>query len=496
MITLIIDNHDFHYELENLCRVFYPNEKIVTTHDKAQCGELTVYTGRAAVEGLEQLTVQVHCEGQAFTKTKSIPSSYTDLEAECERSMAVLLYHILMEITGIHPSWGILTGVRPIKLMRSLAASEGELGAAEYFQKRLLVSPQKTQLALTTMKAEQAILDLSRKDSYSLYISIPFCPTRCAYCSFVSQSVEKAKRLIPEYVDLLCTELRETARIAREIGLRLETAYIGGGTPTTLSPQQLRQLLSTVRESFDFTHCREFTVEAGRPDTITQKRMEALREFGIDRISINPQTFNDHVLEVIGRKHDTQQTREAFALARALGFTHINMDLIAGLPEDSFESFAHTLREVCALNPESITVHTLSMKKSSLLTQQGKELYREECRETTRMLDFGGKLLREKGYAPYYLYRQSRMVGNLENVGWAKPGFEGLYNVYVMDETHTILACGAGAVTKLKQPEGNSLQRVFNFKYPYEYISRFDEMLERKKTVSDFYLQLEHGYYN
>lgn len=495
MITLIIDNHNFHYELENLCRVFYPNEKIVTTHDKTQNGDITVYTSRITIKDQETLTVRIQCEGKEYIKTDWIPDSRPDLEEECERCMAVLLYHILVEITGIHPSWGILTGVRPIKLMRRLVSAGGEESAANYFGERLLVSPQKTRLALTTMKAEQAILDLSRKDSYSLYLSIPFCPTRCAYCSFVSQSVEKAKRLMPEYVDLLCEELRETASIAQKMGLRLETAYIGGGTPTTLNAQQLRQILSTVRACFDFTHCREFTVEAGRPDTITQERLEALREFGIDRISINPQTFNDHVLEVIGRKHDTRQTREAFALARKMGFRHINMDLIAGLPEDSLESFTYTLKEVCGLNPESITVHTLSMKKSSQLTKQGKELYREECIETSRMLDFAGELLYEKGYAPYYLYRQSRMVGNLENVGWSKPGYEGLYNVYVMDETHTILGCGAGAVTKLKQPGGENLQRVFNFKYPYEYISRFHEMLERKQTIVDFYRQQENNIY-
>lgn len=490
MISLIIDNHDFHYELENLCRVFYPNEKICTVYKQTEEGTTIVYTGRMQEEEQELLTVRVKEEGQIKEKSCRISSFQPDLEEECERALAVLLYDILVEITGIHPSWGILTGVRPIKLMRRLMESEGgEEGARNYFQDRLLVSPQKTQLAITTMKAEQKLLSLSRPDSYSLYVSIPFCPTRCAYCSFVSQSVEKAKRLIPEYVTLLCQELEETARIARDIGLRLETVYIGGGTPTTLSPDQLHQVLQTIHRSFDLSHCREFTVEAGRPDTITRERLAALKGFGVDRISINPQTFNDHVLQVIGRKHTTEQTRTAFSLAREMGFSHINMDLIAGLPEDHYDSFCQTLEQVCALHPESITIHTLSMKKSSQLTCQGRKLYREECQETADMLEFAGKVLPQKEYFPYYLYRQSRMVGNLENVGWAKAGYEGLYNVYVMDETHTILACGAGAVTKLKEPGGEYLQRVFNFKYPYEYNSRFAEMLERKKAISAFYQQ-------
>lgn len=490
MISLIIDNHDFHYELENLCRVFYPNEKICTGPVQTEEGTTVIYTGRRREQDQEVLKVYIREEEQFLEKESRLSSQLPDLEKECERTLAVLLYDILVEITGIQPSWGILTGVRPIKLMRRLIESEGgEKGAADYFQKRLLVSPQKTQLALTTMKAEQKLLSLSRPDSYSLYISIPFCPTRCAYCSFVSQSVEKAKRLIPKYVDLLCQELEETARLAKEIGLRLETVYIGGGTPTTLSPDQLSQMLQTIRRCFDFTYCREFTVEAGRPDTITEERLSVLREFGVDRISINPQTFNDHVLQVIGRKHTTEQTKTAFSLARKMGFSHINMDLIAGLPEDRYDSFCKTLEEVCALHPESITIHTLAMKKSSELTRQGKELYREGCRETAQMLDFAGSLLSQKEYAPYYLYRQSRMVGNLENVGWAQKGYEGLYNVYVMDETHTILACGAGAVTKLKEPGGEFLQRVFNFKYPYEYNSRFEEMLERKKAIPEFYRQ-------
>ena len=295
--------------------------------------------------------------------------------------------------------------------------------------------------------------------------------------------------MIPEYVARLCEELEKTAQIAHELNLRLESVYIGGGTPTTLTWEQMELLLRTIRRNFDFSCCREFTVEAGRPDTITPEKLKAMKRYGVDRISINPQTLNDGVLELIGRKHSARQTIDAFKLARKEGFHHINMDLIAGLPGDSLTSFQNTIQGICQLDPESVTIHTLAMKKSSKLTMEGKKLYRDECLEAAQMLDYAGEVLLSRQYAPYYLYRQSKMVGNLENVGWAKPGFESFYNVYVMDETHTILACGAGAVTKLKQPQGDYLERVFNFKYTYEYLSRFQEMLERKNQVRQFYDQ-------
>lgn len=373
--------------------------------------------------------------------------------------------------------------------MRRLTSELGETGAKAYFRDKLLVSQNKTELAAITMKAEQKLLSLSRKESYSLYVSIPFCPTRCSYCSFVSQTIERAHKMIPEYVARLCEELEKTAQIAHELNLRLESVYIGGGTPTTLTWEQMELLLRTIRRNFDFSCCREFTVEAGRPDTITPEKLKAMKRYGVDRISINPQTLNDGVLELIGRKHSARQTIDAFKLARKEGFHHINMDLIAGLPGDSLTSFQNTIQGICQLDPESVTIHTLAMKKSSKLTMEGKKLYRDECLEAAQMLDYAGEVLLSRQYAPYYLYRQSKMVGNLENVGWAKPGFESFYNVYVMDETHTILACGAGAVTKLKQPQGDYLERVFNFKYPYEYLSRFQEMLERKNQVRQFYDQ-------
>lgn len=489
-MTIYIENHPFHYELENLCRTFFPNEKIGISDalEKMEDDCFYVYTGKKDVEQGSQLCVRVKYDESKTEKSAFVLNSTSEFENECERTMAILLFELLSQLTGIEPCWGILTGVRPIKLMRRLVAAEGsEQAALDYFMHRLLVSPQKAQLALVTMKAEQKLLSLSGPQSYSLYVSIPFCPSRCSYCSFVSQSVEKSKRLIPEYVRLLCEELKHTAKIAREIGLQLETVYVGGGTPTTLTAQQLTDMITAITQNFDMLSCREFTVEAGRPDTITEEKLAALKQGGVTRISINPQTLNDDVLQIIGRKHTAQQTVDAFRLARAHGFDNINMDLIAGLPGDSYQSFVHTLNGVCDLAPEGITIHTLAMKKSSYLTKQGKELYKEECKTTADMLAFAGAVLPQKEYSPYYLYRQSRMIGNLENVGWAKPGYEGLYNVYIMDETHTVLACGAGAVTKVKEPCGEYLERIFNYKFPYEYNSRFDEMINRKEQVKVFY---------
>jgi len=265
------------------------------------------------------------------------------------------------------------------------------------------------------------------------------------------------------------------------------SVYFGGGTPTTLSAEQLNRVLGTVNQSFDMRTCREFTVEAGRPDTIDAERLFALKENHVDRISINPQTLSDSVLETIGRRHTAGQFLEAFALARKCGFQNINTDLIAGLPTDTLESFQNSLDTVVDLGAECVTVHTLCMKRAANLTTGGKTLNREEALTARQMLAYTGKVLNEQDYIPYYLYRQTRMVGNLENVGWAKRGYESLYNVYVMDETHTILACGSGGVTKLKNPYSDYLERIFNFKYPYEYIDRFEELLNRKAAIKRFY---------
>ena len=476
-MKLYILKHKFAYELENLTRAFFPNEKIQTTDISEELEEPYVYTLALS----NKLNVKVAVDG----KFKEVSADYKEGD-DVELLLATLLYNCLTEICSRKLPWGLLTGVRPIKLLRKLSDNEGFDKAEEYMRNTLLVSDEKLSLAKTTEANERKILELSRKDSFSLYISIPFCPTRCNYCSFVSQSVEKAKHLIKPYVDILIEEIKETAQIAKDLKLRLETVYIGGGTPTTLDEVSLYRIVSTVTEYFDTSCLREFTVEAGRPDTITEAKLRSIAMYA-DRLSINPQTLNDFVLENIGRRHTTEEFYKAFDMARKLGFKHINTDLIAGLQGDTVDSFRNTIDGITALSPESVTIHTLSMKRSSFITAENKLITEDDNTDVAKMLSYGYEKLSEHGLRPYYLYRQSKMVGNLENTGWAKEGFDGLYNVYIMDETHTILACGAGAVTKLKAYDSDLLERIFNFKYPYEYIDRYSELSARKQGIYEFY---------
>ncbi|MBQ8572413.1 MAG: coproporphyrinogen dehydrogenase HemZ [Ruminococcus sp.] len=477
-MKLYIINHSFAYELENLTRAFFPNEKISTVTEVEVLEEPFVYTEVIDSTLKVKVSVDSKCEELACD---------ADEGADIELLLATLLYKCLSKICNRTLPWGLLTGVRPIKLFRRLADDIGREEAEKYFNDTLLVSKEKINLAKVTEANERRILELSRKDSFSLYISIPFCPTRCNYCSFVSQSVEKAKHLISPYVDVLLEEIKETAKIAKDLNLRLETVYIGGGTPTTLSDKDLSRVIGTVRSSFDMSFLREFTVEAGRPDTITEDKLRAILSSGCDRLSINPQTLNDSVLNAIGRKHTTEEFYSAFNLAKKLGFTHINTDLIAGLDTDSVDSFKKTVDGILALSPESVTIHTLSMKRSSFITAENKLITESSNTSVSDMLSYAYSKLSDNAFRPYYLYRQSKMLGNLENTGWAKEGFDGLYNVYIMDETHTILACGAGAVSKLKAFGSEHLERIFNFKYPYEYIDRYSELSNRKQAVYDFY---------
>ncbi len=479
-MNLYVKNHSFHFELENLTRLFYPNEKITVIRDFQTPEPPYVYS-----EVSDNIIIEVDINDCKIKKT----SEAVNDNAENELSACKLLYTVLCKLTGITQPWGMLTGVRPVKLLRKLGVKHGAEEARRILTEDYFISDEKLCLAAETEKNEKKILDLSRPDSFSLYVGIPFCPSRCSYCSFVMSSIERAEKLIEPYVSLLCEEIEATAEAANSLGLRLETVYFGGGTPTTLSAEQLDKVLSAVNSCFDMSSCREFTVEAGRPDTIDSDKLFAIKENNVDRISINPQTTNDGVLRAIGRKHTAQQFFDAFALARKCGFNNINTDLIAGLPEDTPESFKDSLDSMLSLNAECITVHTLCMKRASSFTTNGVMLNREDALAVRKMLEYTRTTLTKDGYIPYYLYRQSRMVGNLENVGWSKRGYESLYNVYVMDETHTILACGSGGVTKLRRSGADEdyLERIFNFKYPYEYINRFDEIIRRKDSIKAFY---------
>lgn len=479
-MNLYVKNHNFHFELENLTRLFFPNEKITVIRDFSEPQPPYIYT-----EVSDKITISVNIG--SFNKSETAVKKLTDDDNELVS--AQLLYKLLCDFTGLTQPWGILTGVRPVKLLRRLAEESNEEQAVKKFEKDFFVSNEKIALSRETEHNERKILELSKPESFSLYVGIPFCPSRCSYCSFVMASIERAEKLIEPYTKLLCEEIKQTAEIANKLGLRLETVYFGGGTPTTLSAEQLDTVLGTVNKSFDMSTCREFTVEAGRPDTIDIAKLFALKENKIDRISINPQTVNDEVLKTIGRKHTAQQFFDAFELARKCGFDNINTDLIAGLPTDTPESFKNSLDSIVRLNAECITVHMLCMKRASRLTTEGVTLDLQQARDAREMLAYTQNILGQNEYIPYYMYRQSRMVGNLENVGWSKRGFESLYNVYVMDETHTILACGSGGVTKLKRNNPDYLERIFNFKYPYEYIDRFDELIQRKSGIMQFYGQ-------
>ena len=347
------------------------------------------------------------------------------------------------------------------------------------------VSPSRRRLAVeTAQEGLRAKADL-RPEDISLYIGIPFCPTRCAYCSFVSQSVEKSLGLMDPYLEVLCREITDAAQMVRETGLRIKSFYMGGGTPTTLSARQMDRLLTHLNRSFDLSGCAEYCIEAGRPDTITREKLQVLLDHGADRISVNPQTLDDRVLDTIGRRHTAQDIIDCFAAARAAGHKNINMDLIAGLPGDTVEGFEASLRQAIALDPENITVHTLTLKRASNIVVEHRAA---DYADVAAML---GKcsLLADAGYRPYYMYRQKGTLQNLENIGWAKPGFECLYNIYIMEEVHTILSAGAGGSTKLVIPgqRRGKIERIFNFKYPTEYIDRFAELLDRKKAVEDFY---------
>lgn len=483
---LLLNNHDFHFELQNICRLFLPQEKIVIVDSAVDLTGVIAHTTVENDGDTVTLTCRLQLDDFDKTLTDTLSAAHPDRQAESERRLCELLYRLFVDLLGFEQTWGIVTGVRPVKLLRRLTAECGEEAALDYLRDKLLVSDQKLALCRKTFENEDRLLALSRPDSFSLYVSIPFCPTRCDYCSFVSQTVTRAAKLIPDYVEYLKQELVYTASIAADLGLRLETVYFGGGTPTTLTADQLASLTDTVARSFDLSYLREYTVEAGRPDTVTEDKLRVLKQAGVSRISINPQTLSDAVLEAIGRKHTAAQFYDAFNMARKTGHQNINTDLIAGLPTDTFDGFSETLDGILSLSPESVTVHTLSMKRASNLSLQKRADYRI-ADEAVRMVQLTAARLPQQGYEPYYLYRQSRTVGNQENVGWAKPSYESLYNVYIMDETHTILGCGAGAVSKLKRPHTDYLERIFNYKFPYEYNDGLDEMLRRKDYIREFY---------
>ena len=464
------------YEVEHLVRLFYPMAPLTLTPPEE--GEDCVWAEKKE----DSLYAMVREQGQSRDAAAPLPRPVEAGGETVEFTLASLTYDLLRSWTGIRPPWGKMTGVRPVRLIHDKrAAGWTKADIDRFFLERFDCSRQKYDMAKAIADLQEPILQLgSAPKTYSLYLGIPFCPSRCSYCSFVSCNLDRDRKLVQPYVDCLCREVEEIRAQAEQAGLKLCSIYIGGGTPTSLSADQLRQLMGTVRQCFDLSRVVEYTVEAGRPDCTDAEKLRIIKKYGATRISINPQTFSDQVLQNIGRRHTAQDIIDCFAAARAAGHKNINMDLIAGLPGDTVEGFEASLRQAIALDPENITVHTLTLKRASNRAA--------DYADVAAML---GKcsLLADAGYRPYYMYRQKGTLQNLENIGWAKPGFECLYNIYIMEEVHTILSAGAGGSTKLVIPgqRRGKIERIFNFKYPTEYIDRFAELLDRKKAVEDFY---------
>ncbi len=389
------------------------------------------------------------------------------------------IYQTLAQMTGKRPKWGILTGIRPVKLAGELHETFGSWKKTrQCLEETYLLDKEKVDLICRIYQYQQKRLGRPDPKSAGVYISIPFCPTRCLYCSFPSN--QEGMGEIERYLDALFREVRFVGRQMEKSGIQADSLYIGGGTPTTLTVEQLEQLFLHVEESFDLSGLREFTVEAGRPDTITSEKLEVMERFGVGRISINPQTMNDQTLERIGRSHTAQQTRQAFQMAHEAGIRVINSDLIAGLPGEKTEDFHQSLEQVLELGANNVTVHTLAVKRASRLKELDEEIYHRQAEQTEAMLEHAAGVLGKSGYHPYYLYRQKHTAGNTENIGYCKNYALSLYNVRIMEEAQTIIALGAGGITKVYDPEENRLERVPNVSNYEIYIERIEEMLERK----------------
>lgn len=482
-MTILFSNHTIKYEIESTIKLFIPAKRFNFLYDELNCDGDMIMTRIKTGKRFTYLYAYVRINNKIKRRAYHVLNEKIKTEKDLhEYNLCKLVYLCLIEITGIVPKWGMLTGIRPVRKVVGLI--EKGFSKAEVFaelKNKFLVSDEKLELAYKIAGMQMPLISNGDCKTVSLYVSIPFCPTRCSYCSFVSHSIENTKKLIPDYIEYLCNELKMLGKMVDELGLRIDTIYIGGGTPTSVEAEDLQKVMECLYESFDISRVREYNVEAGRADTITFEKLRVIKEMGATRISVNPQTLNDGVLKVIGRNHTAKQTVDAYIMARNLGFDNINMDLIAGLPTETVESFKDTLDKVIALDPESITIHTLTIKRSSRLYSEGEN---HICNPATQMLEYSMKVLIEKGYNPYYLYRQKNTVENLENTGYAKRGKESLYNIFIMDETQTILGAGCAASTKLIYPNGE-LIRIHNYKFPYEYINSFDKLMEKKSIESN-----------
>ena len=466
-LTLI--GHDDRYAVEQLLMALFPED----TRGEAVS---TLHRGGTWLTASTAITL----EGKTVRASRRLRASEESVRLR-RRALQQSCYLAARKLLPEVPAWGALAGVRPTKITSKHLLEGGTEASADKLLKDVYyVTPDRRRLALDCSKSTVAAAKLLEPTDVSLYVGIPFCPTRCSYCSFVSRTIGKKTELLDPYLQALEAEIRHTGKLLADSGRKVRTVYIGGGTPTTLSTPQMAALLDTIRDHFDLSRCIEFTVEGGRPDTLNAEKLRAIRDHGADRMSINPQTMEDHVLRACGRPHKAEDVVRAYREAVDAGFRAINMDLIAGLPQDTVEGFRRSLDAVAALEPANITVHTLALKKGADLFEKRQQLPSFE--EAAQMVSYAGETLRGLGYVPYYLYRQKYMSGSFENVGWSKGGLDCLYNIYMMEEVHTILSLGGGGMNKVNFPDG-SLRRFHNPKFPEQYIELLPSVLRQKEEL-------------
>lgn len=500
MIAVKLNRPEFEYDIYSLVRAFYPEEAVSATAEEKEYEEpvrllLEVDYQDDSIRIMWKQFLNEEASETIPLETGSVEVDFSD-RAETKNRLKRLLYGMLSKHTGKVLPWGTLTGIRPTKIpMKLLEEGKSRDEIKTYMEKTYLASDEKISLSLDIAERELQLLQrIDYENGYSLYIGIPFCPTTCLYCSFTSFPLSAWAKRVDDYLDALEKEIDFVS--VRFSGRRLNSIYIGGGTPTTLEPYQLDRLIRKLKCSFDLGDCLEFTVEAGRPDSITREKLSVLRKHGISRISINPQTMKQGTLDLIGRRHSVEQTVESFWLARELGFDNINMDLIMGLPEETLEDVRETMEQLSVLEPDNITVHSLALKRAARLSMFKEDYKDYKMVNTQEHMELTAAYAAKMGLEPYYLYRQKGMAGNLENVGYAKPGKAGVYNILIMEEKQTIMALGAGAMTKFVIPQGQEenqkansshagayqykIERVENVKDINHYLQRVDEMIDRK----------------
>ena len=490
MILKVTGNINRYY-VETLCMVFFPGATFGEDEVSGEgVPEVTVDIFEPDADNVSAyVSIKLNDKLCEATETVSRTEQMTIANHE---SIAVgrAVFAAGKELLGHTPPWGILTGVRPAKIAGNLLTSgNGVMKTKKILRDEYFLNLQKASLAVSVAQSENKIIKRLPDKTCSLYIAIPFCPSRCAYCSFVSYTTPRLLSMIDDYVDTMLFDLEDTLQVIKTLGLTVSTVYIGGGTPTTLSPDQLKRIFEKLTEYIDVSSLQEFTLEAGRPDTITEDKLAVAKEYGVTRISVNPQTLNDNILKEIGRRHTTEDFYRAFDIAKRSGIRDINVDLIAGLPGDDFKSFSETVDRIIELNPSNITVHTFCVKKASDALRNNSAVYSLNGGDASKCVSYSQLKAKFAGYKPYYMYRQKNTVGNLENVGFSQEGREGLYNVYMMEEVQSIFAVGAGAVTKLVKFDGafssnTRIERIFRPKYPYEYLKR-EDLTERLKKARE-----------